>query len=268
MSLSINARSNDVVEPMIKLQWFLNCKTMANLGLAAIRSKKLPQLCEQDLQRWSENAHDCCVSKKYGPGYPIPAWQADMDSTVVESGPGILFHWLRRIMMMGKQLGDHAPFQKVHLAVNENDQQKVEEPNSAIDPIEVVIDALAGAVDLSKLNIEMGDLDKYPNGISQCGTDALRFVLFSSSDKHLPQTGDSYCREGSIMISGYPSVVKEWIDDELESEIAAVLEAILEENDPVPRYPYATTVVRDDLVVGLQDLWYVKMRKKLAEYFK
>lgn len=124
--------------------------------------------------RWSENAHDCCVSKKYGPGYPIPAWyvtleddqdknlhsdstrwiiardendaiieaqktypgkkftlnqdsdtleawlhlsllgrQADMDSTVVESGPGILFHWLRRIMMMGKQLGDHAPFQKV-----------------------------------------------------------------------------------------------------------------------------------------------------------
>lgn len=26
--------------------------------------------------------------------------------------------------------------------------------------------------------------------------------------QHLPQTGDSYCREGSIMISGYPSVVK------------------------------------------------------------
>ncbi|VAH73821.1 unnamed protein product [Triticum turgidum subsp. durum] len=58
MNLGICSRSNDVVEPMIKPQWFVNCHTMAKAGLDAVRSKKIeiiPQQYEQDWYRWLEN---------------------------------------------------------------------------------------------------------------------------------------------------------------------------------------------------------------------
>ncbi|XP_015690635.1 valine--tRNA ligase, mitochondrial 1-like [Oryza brachyantha] len=78
MSLGICSRSNDVVEPMIKsTQWFVNCNTMAKVGLDAVRSKKIeiiPQQYEQDWYRWLENICDWCVSRQHWWGHRVPAW--------------------------------------------------------------------------------------------------------------------------------------------------------------------------------------------------
>jgi valyl-tRNA synthetase len=55
MSLGVCSRTNDVVEPMIKPQWFVNCNHMAKAGLDAVRSKKIeiiPQQYEQDWYRY------------------------------------------------------------------------------------------------------------------------------------------------------------------------------------------------------------------------
>lgn len=54
MSLGVCSRTNDVVEPMIKPQWFVNCNTMAQAGIDAVRSKRIeiiPQQYEQDWYR-------------------------------------------------------------------------------------------------------------------------------------------------------------------------------------------------------------------------
>jgi valyl-tRNA synthetase len=55
MSLSVCSRTGDIVEPMIKPQWLVNCNTMAKASLDAVRSKKIeiiPQQYEQDWYRY------------------------------------------------------------------------------------------------------------------------------------------------------------------------------------------------------------------------
>ncbi|KAF7035506.1 hypothetical protein CFC21_046373 [Triticum aestivum] len=82
MNLGICSRSNDVVEPMIKPQWFVNCHTMAKAGLDAVRSKKIeiiPQQYEQDWYRWLENIRDWCVSRQLWWGHRVPAWYVTLE---------------------------------------------------------------------------------------------------------------------------------------------------------------------------------------------
>lgn len=55
MKLGICSRSNDVVEPMIKPQWFVDCKSMAKLSLDAVLSrdnKKIEIIPHQYEQEW------------------------------------------------------------------------------------------------------------------------------------------------------------------------------------------------------------------------
>ncbi|CAL5082726.1 unnamed protein product [Urochloa decumbens] len=89
MSLGVCSRTNDVVEPMIKPQWFVNCNSMAKAGLDAVRSKKIeiiPQQYEQDWYRWLENIRDWCVSRQLWWGHRVPAWyvtlEDDQDKTL------------------------------------------------------------------------------------------------------------------------------------------------------------------------------------------
>ena len=44
MRLGICSRTNDVVEPLIKPQWYVNCKGMAEDGLNAVVDDKNPKL--------------------------------------------------------------------------------------------------------------------------------------------------------------------------------------------------------------------------------
>nr|ABF93604.1 Valyl-tRNA synthetase, putative, expressed [Oryza sativa Japonica Group] len=77
MCLGVCSRTNDVVEPMIKPQWFVNCNTMAKAGIDAVRSKRIeiiPQQYEQDWYRWLANIRDWCVSRQLWWGHRVPAW--------------------------------------------------------------------------------------------------------------------------------------------------------------------------------------------------
>ncbi|CAD6341059.1 unnamed protein product [Miscanthus lutarioriparius] len=82
MSLGVCSRTNDVVEPMIKPQWFVNCSTMAKASLDAVRSKKIeiiPQQYEQDWYRWLENIRDWCISRQLWWGHRVPAWYVTLE---------------------------------------------------------------------------------------------------------------------------------------------------------------------------------------------
>ncbi|KAG8045647.1 hypothetical protein GUJ93_ZPchr0008g13403 [Zizania palustris] len=88
MSLGVCSRTNDVVEPMIKPQWFVNCNTMAKAGLDAVRSKRIeiiPQQYEQDWYRWLENIRDWCVSRQLWWGHRVPAWYVTLEDDKVEN---------------------------------------------------------------------------------------------------------------------------------------------------------------------------------------
>ncbi|KAG6412055.1 hypothetical protein SASPL_124718 [Salvia splendens] len=80
MRLGICSRSNDVVEPLIKPQWYVNCKGMAEDGLNAVIDDKNPKLgidpkqYVAEWQRWLENIRDWCISRQLWWGHRIPAW--------------------------------------------------------------------------------------------------------------------------------------------------------------------------------------------------
>ncbi|KAK3133783.1 hypothetical protein QOZ80_6AG0540990 [Eleusine coracana subsp. coracana] len=87
MSLGVCSRTNDIVEPMIKPQWFVNCDTMAKASLDAVRSKKIeiiPHQYEQDWYRWLENIRDWCVSRQLWWGHRVPAWYVTLEDDQVK----------------------------------------------------------------------------------------------------------------------------------------------------------------------------------------
>jgi valyl-tRNA synthetase len=70
-------RSGDVVEPRLKVQWFINVKPMAEKAMAAVnegRATFVPPRYTKVFFDWLENIHDWNVSRQLWWGHRIPAW--------------------------------------------------------------------------------------------------------------------------------------------------------------------------------------------------
>lgn len=52
MNLGLCSRSNEVVEPMIKPQWFVSCDEMARAAVEAVKSKKIEIIPQQYQDDW------------------------------------------------------------------------------------------------------------------------------------------------------------------------------------------------------------------------
>ncbi|MDP9266630.1 MAG: valine--tRNA ligase, partial [Chloroflexota bacterium] len=86
-------RSNDVIEPRLKTQWFVRTKGLAEASLAATRSGEtriVPERFEKVWEHWLTNIRDWNVSRQLWWGHRIPAWYClDGHITVssAENGP-------------------------------------------------------------------------------------------------------------------------------------------------------------------------------------
>ncbi|HUG47756.1 MAG TPA: valine--tRNA ligase [Candidatus Limnocylindria bacterium] len=86
-------RSDDVVEPRLKTQWFINVKPLAERAMAAVREGRtriLPARHEKVFFDWMENIHDWNVSRQLWWGHRIPAWHCPDGHVTVsaeEDGP-------------------------------------------------------------------------------------------------------------------------------------------------------------------------------------
>jgi valyl-tRNA synthetase len=70
-------RSNDVIEPRLKTQWFVRVGPLAEAALAATRSggtRIVPSRFEKVWEHWMTNIHDWNVSRQLWWGHRIPAW--------------------------------------------------------------------------------------------------------------------------------------------------------------------------------------------------
>lgn len=77
MTLGICSRSKDVLEPLIKPQWFVDCREMARKATEAVQTGELeiyPKYFEADWYRWMENTEDWCISRQLWWGHRIPAY--------------------------------------------------------------------------------------------------------------------------------------------------------------------------------------------------
>ncbi len=70
-------RSNDIIEPRIKTQWFIKVKPMAAKAMASVREGRtdfVPTRYRKVFFDWMENIHDWNVSRQLWWGHRIPAW--------------------------------------------------------------------------------------------------------------------------------------------------------------------------------------------------
>jgi valyl-tRNA synthetase len=85
-------RSNDVIEPRLKTQWFLRTKPLAERSLAATREGRtriLPERFEAVWEHWLTNIRDWNLSRQLWWGHRIPAWYCpDGHVTVSSSATG------------------------------------------------------------------------------------------------------------------------------------------------------------------------------------
>eukprot|EP01126_Amoeba_proteus_P055616 TRINITY_DN6920_c0_g1_i6.p1 TRINITY_DN6920_c0_g1~~TRINITY_DN6920_c0_g1_i6.p1 ORF type:complete len:850 (+),score=168.95 TRINITY_DN6920_c0_g1_i6:387-2936(+) len=202
---------------------------------------------------WPDNTSDM---EKY---YP---------TQLLETGHDILFFWVARMVMMGLQLTGKLPFTEVllHAIVRDKNGEKMSKATgNVIDPLNVI-----EGVTLEELHetLYSGNLRKdkleeaiyrqkkdFPNGISECGTDALRFALCSYTSQgkdinldilrvegyrnfcnklwqatklSLTFLGPSYCPRPNNEMDGREYIYSKWILSKLDKCIVEVSNGFVE----------------------------------------
>ena len=118
--------------------------------------------------------------------------RAFFPNTLLETGHDILFFWVARMVMMSLQLTDKLPFHTVylHAMVRDKDGEKMSKSKgNVIDPIEIIegceLETLhnklyAGNLPEKEIKRAMQVQKKdFPDGIPECGADAMRFGLLA-----------------------------------------------------------------------------------------
>ncbi len=83
-------RSNDVVEPRLKTQWFVRTGPLAAAALEATRSGRtriLPERMDKVWEHWMTNIRDWNVSRQLWWGHRIPAWYCPDGHVTVSADP-------------------------------------------------------------------------------------------------------------------------------------------------------------------------------------
>ncbi|KAB5517774.1 hypothetical protein PHYPO_G00171030 [Pangasianodon hypophthalmus] len=78
MSLPICSRSGDVIEPLLKKQWFVRCEEMAQKAIQVVDDGELeiiPHFYTKTWKNWLTNISDWCISRQLWWGHQIPAYR-------------------------------------------------------------------------------------------------------------------------------------------------------------------------------------------------
>ncbi|XP_017049707.1 valine--tRNA ligase [Drosophila ficusphila] len=133
-------------------------------------------------------------------GWPDEGYKEKYPLDLMQTGHDILFFWVARMMMMGLKLTGEAPFQRILLngiVCDAQGRKMSKSLGNIVAPQQVVqgasLESLkagleqsceAGIIKPAELKTSTAGMTKmFPNGIQECGTDALRFTLMSHNIK-------------------------------------------------------------------------------------
>lgn len=97
MRLGRCSKSNDIIEPYLKPQWYVDCKDMAARSVAAVRNKELllvPESHEKTWFHWLENIQDWCISRQLWWGHRIPAYLVTIPGKIDHPDTNNSEHWV------------------------------------------------------------------------------------------------------------------------------------------------------------------------------
>lgn len=190
--------------------------------------------------------------------------------SMLETGWDILFFWVSRMILLGLKLTGEVPFKEVfcHSLVRDAQGRKMSKSlGNVVDPLDVIsgikledlhAKLLQGNLDPREVEkAKIGQKESYPNGIPQCGTDAMRFALcayttggrdinldilrvegyrkfcnkiYQATKFALMRLGDDYVPAATEALTGNESLVEKWILHKL-SETSKVVNEALDSRD-------------------------------------
>ncbi|OSD00306.1 hypothetical protein PYCCODRAFT_1437437 [Trametes coccinea BRFM310] len=95
MQIPICSKSGDIIEPILKPQWWVNCKPLAEEALKRTRAGELyisPKPSETEWYRWLENIQDWCISRQLWWGHRCPAYFVNIEGVDQDRNDGK--HWV------------------------------------------------------------------------------------------------------------------------------------------------------------------------------
>lgn len=89
MVVPICNRSKDIVEPMLKPQWYVKCSEMAANAIKAVdcgELKIIPEMHVKTWHHWMEGIRDWCISRQLWWGHQIPAYFVTIKDNSLPAG--------------------------------------------------------------------------------------------------------------------------------------------------------------------------------------
>ncbi|KAI1716392.1 tRNA synthetases class I (I, l, M and v) domain-containing protein [Ditylenchus destructor] len=89
MVVPVCSRSRDIIEPIIKPQWYVKTDEMARKALDAVKNGKLsfiPEFYVDTWNRWLEDIRDWCISRQLWWGHRIPAYFISVNDPSIPAG--------------------------------------------------------------------------------------------------------------------------------------------------------------------------------------
>ncbi|PWN48942.1 putative VAS1-valyl-tRNA synthetase [Violaceomyces palustris] len=82
MTVPICSRSGDIIEPIMKPQWWVNCKPLAAAAIERVKAGEMtitPAANEKEFFRWMENIQDWCISRQLWWGHRCPVYFVNIE---------------------------------------------------------------------------------------------------------------------------------------------------------------------------------------------
>jgi valyl-tRNA synthetase len=86
-SIPYGDRSNTVIEPLLKEQWFVDAKTLSIEALKAVQNRTtqfIPEKWQNTYYDWLNNIQPWCISRQIVWGHQVPAWFTENGNIIVE----------------------------------------------------------------------------------------------------------------------------------------------------------------------------------------
>ena len=96
MSIGRCSKSNDIIEPLLKPQWYVDCQDMAARAVSAVRNGDLIVTPEEHHTTWYaflEDIQDWCISRQLWWGHRIPAYLVTIPGVVDHPDRNIAEHF-------------------------------------------------------------------------------------------------------------------------------------------------------------------------------
>uniref|UniRef100_A0A8C2Q7G9 Valine--tRNA ligase n=1 Tax=Cyprinus carpio TaxID=7962 RepID=A0A8C2Q7G9_CYPCA len=90
------SRSKDIVEPLLKPQWYVDCREMGKQAADVVRNGELKIIPDHHLKtwfNWMDNIRDWCISRQLWRGHRIPAYFVTVNDPSVKPGEDVDGHY-------------------------------------------------------------------------------------------------------------------------------------------------------------------------------